>query len=307
MDAFQVSRSFDDPDEAAQAISGTTLEVSVLGPASGAWSLTEVIDGDWRLMWGRAASPFSGSGTIHRDAMLLCWPMSDDTAAWSVNGRPVHGATLMRLASGADYACLTNRPLQWAAMVGPAPPDFEGKASFSAREIGREAMARVRELAREAVHLARADPGIAGGVPLGALLASLGALASREPFAPRRGGHRIGPLVELVRSQRHELLDAAGLARIAGLDERTLRREFASHFGISVGRYLRLLRLNDVRRDLTRPGAVESVTQAAIRHGFFDLGRFAANYRRTFGENPSATLSRSRRALRLARLRDPLH
>jgi transcriptional regulator GlxA family with amidase domain len=125
---------------------------------------------------------------------------------------------------------------------------------------------------------------------------------------PRRGRIAVGRLVGLLHAERSELIHASDLARLAGVDERTLRREFFAHFGISVGRYLRLRRLNDVRRDLANPhGEIESVTQAATKHGFFDLGRFAATYRRTFGENPSATLSRTRRAVRLARLRDAVH
>ena len=78
-----------------------------------------------------------------------------------------------------------------------------------------------------------------------------------------------------------------------GCGERTLTRVFAESFDISPGRYLRLRRLNQARAWLRRGDpARASVTAAATRFGFFELGRFAGNYRRLFGELPSETLGR---------------
>ena len=308
MDPFHVTREFRDPDEAAGAIPGTKLEISVLGPAHGTWSITDIGAEGYRLACGRMAYPISGCGEILRDSTLICWPMSDDTGAWSINGRGIHRSTLSRLDSGVDYASLTSRPLHWAALIVPAAANG-GPSAFRATEIAHDAMTRIRGLTRTAIYLARANELPTARVFLANLASTVGALASSETLeAPRRGGIAMGRLVDLLHAQRSELLHASELARLAGLDERTLRREFFAHFGISVGRYLRLRRLNDVRRELADPrGEIESVTQAATKHGFFDLGRFAANYRRTFGENPSATLSRTRRATRLARLRDAVH
>ena len=303
-----MTRQFQDPDEAAVAIPGTKIEISVLGPAHGPWSLTDIRAEGHRLVCGRMASPFSGCGEILRDSTLVCWPMNDDTGAWSINGRGIHRSTLARFDTGAEYAALTGRPLQWAALIIPAISNGD-RAVFQAREIPHEAMTRIRGLTRTAIYLARADEVPTARVFLANLASTVGMWASSEALeAPRHGGVAIGRLVDLLHCQRSELLHASDLARLAGLDERTLRREFFAHFGISVGRYLRLRRLNDVRRELANPRSdVESVTRAATKHGFFDLGRFAANYRRTFGENPSTTLSRTRRAMRLARLRDAVH
>jgi AraC-like DNA-binding protein len=61
--------------------------------------------------------------------------------------------------------------------------------------------------------------------------------------------------------------------------------------GVSAGRYLRLRRLHDVYRRL-RSGRSSSVTEAAMAHGFYELGRFAQDYRALFGERPSETLRR---------------
>jgi AraC-like DNA-binding protein len=89
-----------------------------------------------------------------------------------------------------------------------------------------------------------------------------------------------------------EKLDAAiyvaDLCETAGVSERTLRNAFQSVYGMSPIRFLQLRRLHQVRRAL-RSDAAGSVTEAALRYGFINLGRFAAGYRQLFGESPSLT------------------
>jgi AraC family ethanolamine operon transcriptional activator len=81
------------------------------------------------------------------------------------------------------------------------------------------------------------------------------------------------------------------LCRVVRTSARTLTRVFHDAFRISPARYLRLRRLGQVRahlrRGVPRP---ETVTSAALRFGFSELGRFSVEYRRLFGESPSTTL-----------------
>jgi AraC family ethanolamine operon transcriptional activator len=82
------------------------------------------------------------------------------------------------------------------------------------------------------------------------------------------------------------------LCGIAGVSERTLEYAFREQLGMSPVRYLKVRRLNRVRRDLLDPEpGPTSVTETALRWGFFDLGRFAGEYRSLFGELPSGTLA----------------
>jgi AraC-like DNA-binding protein len=75
--------------------------------------------------------------------------------------------------------------------------------------------------------------------------------------------------------------------------ERTLRVCCHEHLGMSPKRYLVLRRMHLARRAL-RAAAPEatSVTDVAMRYGFWQLGRFAGEYRSLFGETPSATFHR---------------
>ncbi len=80
-----------------------------------------------------------------------------------------------------------------------------------------------------------------------------------------------------------------------GVPLRTLNAASNAVLGLPAAAYLRGRRLNRVHAELRR-GTATSVTEAAMRHGFWELGRFAASYRSTFGEPPSRTLGRTRRA-----------
>jgi methylphosphotriester-DNA--protein-cysteine methyltransferase len=76
------------------------------------------------------------------------------------------------------------------------------------------------------------------------------------------------------------------------VSERRLRQLCAAHLGMSPIAYERLQRMWRTRRALRTAGIAESVSAIARANGFQDLGRFAINYRGTFGESPSTTLRR---------------
>ena len=88
-------------------------------------------------------------------------------------------------------------------------------------------------------------------------------------------------------------LNIAALSRMLVVSERTLRKAFRVTYGLTPCRHLRMLRLLQVRQVLmSSHNRAVTVTEAATCFGFVELGRFAVEYRKVFGESPSVTLSR---------------
>jgi transcriptional regulator GlxA family with amidase domain len=116
-------------------------------------------------------------------------------------------------------------------------------------------------------------------------------------FAPRRldlqDEKALERLSSFLRSHPTEILHPGDLQRVLNVGARRLHAIFQDHFGMSPGRYLRLRRLNNAHRDLKRGRHDGSpVTEVAINHGFFDIGRFSSAYRKIFAEYPSSTAKR---------------
>jgi AraC-like DNA-binding protein len=108
--------------------------------------------------------------------------------------------------------------------------------------------------------------------------------------------------VERVRRFIHdhlaESLTLAELCRQAHLQARSLEYGFRDLVGLSPFKYIKMLRLGEVRRRLQSSSAAElSVSEVALDCGFCHLSQFAADYKRVFLERPSAT----RRAIECAR------
>ncbi|WJJ94262.1 helix-turn-helix transcriptional regulator [Neopusillimonas aromaticivorans] len=82
------------------------------------------------------------------------------------------------------------------------------------------------------------------------------------------------------------------LAQITGTSVRSLHEGFRKHHGESPMRYLRNLRMDQVRTDLLDPDNPRSITEIAHHWGFLELGRFAHHYRERYGELPSETRKR---------------
>ena len=99
--------------------------------------------------------------------------------------------------------------------------------------------------------------------------------------------------LDWLRGHLSEPLQLDSLAAISGVPPRTLERHFRMFLGATPLGWTRRMRLARARRALLRAGPEDTVTNVALTHGFAQLGRFAAEYRRAFGELPSRTMQQS--------------
>jgi len=97
---------------------------------------------------------------------------------------------------------------------------------------------------------------------------------------------------EFLTARAHSPVYLAELCAAVGVPERTLREIFQTLLGISPLKFLQLRRMRQARGALMQGSPhTQSVKAVALDCGFWELGRFAVEYKRLFGESPSATLA----------------
>ena len=100
--------------------------------------------------------------------------------------------------------------------------------------------------------------------------------------------------VDFMRAHPEQSISVETLAALTGVSGRSLYNGFQQFLGVSPMRYLRDMRMERVRDDLLDPRQPRSVTEIVTRWGFFQLGRFAIEYRRRYAETPRDTLLKAR-------------
>lgn len=98
---------------------------------------------------------------------------------------------------------------------------------------------------------------------------------------------------DYIKHHAHLPLTAGDIADQVGVSIRTLFAGFRKYRNTSPMRFLKQVRLEQVRHDLLHPKSDTAVTHVALSWGFTHLGQFSASYQQQFGELPSETLRRS--------------
>jgi AraC-like DNA-binding protein len=112
-------------------------------------------------------------------------------------------------------------------------------------------------------------------------------------------GSRYRPLLQAVQvcERARAPMTVRELADAAGVSVRILEKSFREGLQMTPGQFLRCNRMNRVRRALlSNCKANSTVTGVLAGHQVSELGRFAVDYKRFFGESPSATLTGPRPA-----------
>jgi AraC-like DNA-binding protein len=111
--------------------------------------------------------------------------------------------------------------------------------------------------------------------------------AQTAPWQTRR-------VEEYIAANWDQPLSIEALAVVANASVRSLFNAFRVHRGYTPMNFVKKLRLGHMREMLRKPDSQTTITEAAFNCGFGNLGHFARDYRRAFGEAPSETLRRAR-------------
>jgi AraC family transcriptional regulator, ethanolamine operon transcriptional activator len=125
--------------------------------------------------------------------------------------------------------------------------------------------------------------------------AILDMIPSAEVIEPLHSRARIArEVLKVLKERLDDPPSVTDLCVAVGARERTLHLSCVEAYGRPPAALLAELRLNAAHRALSRPGKDTSVAAVAALYGFAHFGRFAAIYRRQFGELPSTSFARAR-------------
>lgn len=107
-------------------------------------------------------------------------------------------------------------------------------------------------------------------------------------IAPRQVKIAEAYMLENIR----ESVSITDLVEVTGVSSRSLFDAFRRFRGVAPMKRFSQLRLEQVRSDLQQATSDATVTDILTRSGITQMGRFAAQYRQSYGETPSETLRR---------------
>jgi AraC family ethanolamine operon transcriptional activator len=300
---------FENAEEAAAAVPGAQVRYLPLARPTASWQMVEMSLGESRLLAGQMGADTSIFGTLDRNLLYFLAPLSG--SGWKTYGKEIGERSLAVLANTTDYAAWIGASIHSMSLQVPVESFARAYSNFAANAmptwstlrmfmLDTSAAEQLRTSIASALRVALQRPEAYAEARMGKILEDL--MLERLIRAVCTTSRAERPEYRILGSRCNEYLEAnAGrcvtlveLREALGVSDRSLRRFFASAYGTSPARFLRVQRLHGVNRVLAE--ARTTVTNAGMSFGFFDLGRFAGDYRRLFGERPSETLQRARNA-----------
>jgi len=111
---------------------------------------------------------------------------------------------------------------------------------------------------------------------------------------PRPAPWQVRMVEEYIHANWNQPITVEALAAAAGASTRSVFKAFRDARSCSPMAFVKGIRLTHARRLLQKPDQGATVVSVAFACGFLNAGHFARDYRRAFGELPSATLAYAR-------------
>lgn len=98
---------------------------------------------------------------------------------------------------------------------------------------------------------------------------------------------------EYIHENIKEIITLSDLVDASGVSLRTLQAGFSKHYNMGPSAYIKQLKMRKAREELLVANHLETtVADVAAKWGFYNPCNFTLNYKKQFGENPSATLQK---------------
>lgn len=311
---LSVVRVFTDPDDYATSIRAATVQMTVMERGGFSAKLTCI---DLQRLWMQRFSEnlprIADAANLISGRAFISFRTQPGPSLLQ-EGIEMQPSAILRHGPAHDYyqrssgfACLgtMSLPVEEISSAGETMAGLDLTTPPDATLITPQpaAIARLQRLHAAAGHLAERAPEIiansdaAHGLEQALIEAMIDCLGHghEQKNTLAQGLHaivmrRFRRVIEENPEQPLYILDICNTIRVS---DRTLRLCCQEHLGMSPKHYLLLRRMAFVRRALRAAEAdAVTVTDIATRYGFWQLGRFAVEYRSLFGETPSATLHR---------------
>lgn len=307
---YQPGCRFQDLEEVNHAISGSNLEFVQLDPGNLDITLEHTSLGDLSIDRGTVNLPLRVRGEL--DPIRFSIGAFAKGAFGNWNGHPVDESHLLLFPPGTELNGYLCKAYGWTSIVIPTEwidaieettsrPNMTQALSCASVIPDPEKLLDLQQAIANVFRPADIPMDI---VAVKWLLADLRSAlgATLSSIAPSPANVRSQSRGHFIMAKRAECYMRERITEPIGVDDlclamhasrRYLEYAFADAFGTSPSRYLRLMRLNEVRHRLKVSGSRTTVTDEAIRMGFNHLSLFATQYKNAFGECPSATLARA--------------
>ena len=306
------SEHFRDFDEFAESIRDVDAQMMFQNPTQRGWEINHLNLPQVHVQLGRLGSGNIVEGQSGQGGYLLYLPLTEE-CEYAANGVVIPKHAFMVLEPGCEFCIATKFEHDWCTIVIPSEllperaDDQEPSEKMPCRVTRPNRRAAERFLAQVHSQLATATQhpefeGSNAATRAARELLEIGGLILQESDAVKATppGRPKASRTQIIRRAMESLearedVTVADLAASVGVSERTLRTAFDEYYGVGPLRYLQLRTLHRVHHALKAAESEETtVANALLEHGVWELGRFAARYRKQFGELPSETLRAKR-------------
>jgi AraC-like DNA-binding protein len=304
---------FTDPDRHQAAASRVeNLSIVITAPGKFRSEIASVELHNLSMDQGRMSLPRIIRGTPKLGSCRFHFPTFDNQAPATFNGIETPAPSIAFSNPGAEFIASVPAENRWGRINLPSEKLASASRVLTGREIAppkrmdflRPApalMARLQNVHLAAMRLAATAPQIlahdevAKAIEQELLRALVDCIVNPDTIEKARPNRQriVQRFHEAVEARQSDTVYLAEICAEIGVSDRTLRSVCKEYLGVNPHRYLWLRRMNHVRRALIHANPKAStVTTIANNHGFGELGRFATEYRKLYGESPSVTLRR---------------